>query len=78
MTLDKQQILTGQKIAAASRKDAHIDLALDPAKKSSGDNGFDRLRFEHCALPEIALSAIDLSVEFLGKPLSAPMMVQAF
>jgi hypothetical protein len=49
MTLDKQQILTGQKIAAASRKDAHIDLALDPATKSSGNNGFDRLRFDHCA-----------------------------
>ena len=77
MTLDKQKILTGQKIAAASRKDAHIDLALDPATKSSGDNGFDRLRFEHCALPEIALSAIDLSVEFLGKPLAAPMMIGA-
>jgi isopentenyl-diphosphate delta-isomerase len=77
MTLDKQQILTDQKIAAASRKDAHIDLALDPATKSSGNNGFDRLRFDHCALPEIALSAIDLSVEFLGKPLAAPMMIGA-
>ena len=77
MTSDKELILTGQKTAAASRKDAHIDLALDPATKSAGNNGFDRLRFEHCALPEIALSAIDLSVEFLGKPLAAPMMIGA-
>ena len=52
MTLEKEQILRGQKTAAASRKDAHIDLALDPATKSTGDNGFDRLRFEHCALPK--------------------------
>jgi len=77
MTSDKEQILTGQKTAAASRKDAHIDLALDPATKSASDNGFDRLRFDHCALPEITLSAIDLSVEFLSKPLAAPMMIGA-
>ena len=77
MTPEKEQILTGQKTAAASRKDAHIDLALDPATKSAGDNGFDRLRFEHCALPEMALSAIDLSVEFLAKPLAAQMMIGA-
>ena len=77
MTLEKEQILKGQKTAAASRKDAHIDLALDPATKSTCDNGFDRLRFEHCALPEIDLSAIDLSVKFLGKPLAAPMMIGA-
>jgi isopentenyl-diphosphate delta-isomerase len=77
MTPDKEQILTGQKTAAASRKDAHIDLALDQATKSAGNNGFDRLRFEHCALPEIALSEIDLSVEFLGRPLAAPMMIGA-
>ena len=77
MTSEKEQILTGHKIAAASRKDAHIDLALDPATKSAGNNGFDQLRFEHCALPEMALSATDLSVEFLGKPLAAPMMIGA-
>jgi len=45
MTSEKEQILTGQKTAAASRKDAHIDLALDPATKSVGDNGFDRATF---------------------------------
>ena len=77
MTSEKEQILRGQKTAAASRKDAHIDLALDPATKSTGDNGFDRLRFEHCALPEMALSATDLSVEFLANPLAARMMIGA-
>ena len=77
MTSEREQILTGQKTAAASRKDAHIDLALDPATKSIGNNGFDRVRFEHCALPEIELSAIDLSVKFLSKPLAAPMMIGA-
>ena len=77
MTSDKKQTLTGSKTTAASRKDEHIDLAIDPATKSAGDNGFDRLHFEHCALPEMALSAIDLSVEFLGKQLAAPMMIGA-
>ena len=77
MTSKKEQMLTSHKITAASRKDAHIDLALDPTTKSAGDNGFDQLRFEHCALPEMALSAIDLSVEFLDKKLAAPMMIGA-
>tara|TARA_B100001059_G_scaffold46746_1_gene39578 strand:- start:918 stop:2003 length:1086 start_codon:yes stop_codon:yes gene_type:complete len=77
MTSEKEQMLTSHKITAASRKDAHIDLALDPATKSAGDNGFDQLCFEHCALPEMALSAIDLSVEFLDKKLAAPMMIGA-
>ena len=77
MTSGTGRTMTGNKITAASRKDAHIDLALDPATKSDGNNGFDRLSFEHCALPEMALSTIDLSVEFLGKRLEAPMMIGA-
>ena len=38
---------------AAARKDAHLDLALDPRTRSQGENGFDRISFTHCALPEM-------------------------
>ena len=62
---------------AAARKDSHLDLALDPGTRSGGGNGFDRISFTHCALPEVSLSAIDLSTEFLGYQLKVPMMIGA-
>ena len=62
---------------AAARKDSHLDLALDPGTRSGGKNGFERISFTHCALPEVSLSAIDLSTEFLGYGLAAPMMIGA-
>ena len=62
---------------AAARKDAHLDLALDPGTRSQGENGFDRISFTHCALPEMRLDAVDLTTEFLGYPLSAPLMIGA-
>ena len=62
---------------AAARKDAHLDLALDHGTRSGGENGFDRISLTHCALPEVSLSAIDLSTEFLGYQLKAPLMIGA-
>ena len=66
--------MTNKSIRASSRKDAHIDLALDPETNSEGKNSFDRMRFTHCALPELDIAAIDLTSSFLGRRLSAPMM----
>lgn len=62
---------------AALRKDAHIDLALSPDTVSAVDNGFDRLTFSHCALPEMDLDAVDSSTQFLGRRLSAPILIGA-
>lgn len=64
-------------IKAASRKDAHVDLALDPATSSGNINSFDRMHFAHCALPELNLPSIDLSTTFLGQKLDAPIMIGA-
>ena len=58
--------MTTNPIRASSRKDAHIDLALDPETNSEGTNAFDRLRFTHCALPELDITAIDLTTSFCG------------
>ena len=77
MTSDKPQKRDSGKIPAASRKDAHLDLALDPLTNSGSVNSFDRLNFDHCALPEMAFSAIDLGTDFLGKRLAAPIMIGA-
>ena len=56
------------------RKAEHIRLALD-AGNQAGGSFFDEYAFEHNALPEIALDEIDLSVEFLGKRIEAPLLV---
>ena len=69
--------MTANAIKASSRKDAHIDLALDPETNSEGTNSFDRMRFTHCALPELNIAAIDLTTSFCGRRLSAPMMIGA-
>ena len=69
--------MTSNSIRASSRKDAHIDLALDPKTNSEGANSFDRMRFVHCALPELNIADIDLVTSFCGRRLSAPMMIGA-
>ena len=56
------------------RKADHIRLALDP-RMQHPRSLFDDYYFEHCALPELDYDAIDLSVEFLGRRLSAPLLI---
>lgn len=56
------------------RKLEHIELSLD-RRIQLGARFFDRFAFEHDALPDVDLEAIDLSVDFLGKRLRAPLLV---
>lgn len=59
-----------------ARKDQHLDLAL--AQQTRRDpSPFDRIRLEPCALPEIALGEVDLSVRFLGRGLRAPLIISS-
>ena len=61
-----------------TRKNDHLDIVLDPARAMPGvAAGFDAWRFEHCALPELNLDAVDLSTTFLGKPLRAPWLISS-
>lgn len=39
--------------------------------------GFEQIRFEHCALPELAIDSIDLSTQLFGKPLRAPLLISS-
>ena len=56
------------------RKLEHIELSLD--RRIQLEAGFfDRWRLVHEALPEIDLAAVDCTTTFLGKPLSAPILV---
>ncbi|WP_244631211.1 type 2 isopentenyl-diphosphate Delta-isomerase [Aureimonas sp. ME7] len=61
-----------------ARKSDHLDIALQPSLPGSrADTGFDRVRFEHVALPELDLDAIDLSTRFLGRAMRAPILISS-
>ncbi|HSS78194.1 MAG TPA: type 2 isopentenyl-diphosphate Delta-isomerase [Thermoanaerobaculia bacterium] len=58
------------------RKLEHIRLALE-GRMQLGRNYFDDYRFEHAALPEIDLDAVDTGVSFLGRRLAAPLLISS-
>lgn len=60
------------------RKGDHLDFVLAPRLSSRrASTGFDQLRFEHAALPELDMDEIDLSVSFLGRSLRAPILISS-
>jgi len=62
----------------SQRKQGHIEAVLSGTVNARRvDAGFDGLRFEHCALPEVDLHDIDLSVSFLGKTLRRPFLISS-
>lgn len=59
-----------------SRKQQHVALTLHKnVGFKSKSTGLERLEFVHNALPELNLAEVDTSVTFLGRTLSAPVMV---
>lgn len=59
------------------RKIEHIQaIEKDPETDRSG-RYFDRIHLSHRALPELALTEVDTSVEILGKQLSFPMLISS-
>lgn len=62
----------------AERKKQHLDIVLGSGSVSGRiETGFEAIRFEHVALPEIDMAAIDLSTEFLGRRITAPFLVSS-
>ena len=62
----------------SQRKEGHIDAVLSGMANARGvDAGFDRVHFEHCALPELDLAEIDLATDFLGKHLRRPFLISS-
>ncbi len=60
------------------RKDEHLSVVLEHRhRESTVTTGFDDIEFVHCALPELNLDTIDLSTSFLGKQISAPLLVSS-
>jgi isopentenyl-diphosphate delta-isomerase len=66
--------MTPAELAERDRKAEHIALALEERMQLRA-NFFAQYFFEHQALPEIDFDEIDLSVEFLGRRLAAPLLI---
>lgn len=58
-----------------SRKKEHVENYLKTTFE--GDNLFDDVYLEHNALPELNLSEIDTKLEFLGKVIDYPIIINA-
>lgn len=60
------------------RKKEHLEICLNTETVSSpSSTGFERYRFIHNALPELDIDELDLSTEFLGKRLKAPLLISS-
>ena len=64
--------------AIKTRKSDHLRICLDDKVQcKTVTTGFEHYRFNHCCLPELALSDVQLSTSFLGKPLEAPFLISS-
>lgn len=62
----------------AQRKRKHLEVCLTEAVGyQSLTNGFERWQLQYRALPQLALSQVDLTTRFLGHTLRAPFLIGA-
>ena len=62
----------------SSRKKEHVDLCVGSDVSFRGKStGLEEYELEHNALPELDLSEIDASVEFLGRHCSMPLLISS-
>ena len=60
-------------VTTSARKDDHIRINLERDVQSDMvSTGLEQLYFEHQALPEIDVAAIDTTLTVFGRELSAP------
>ena len=64
--------------ATGKRKADHIRICLEKkAQSRKATSGFEDIQLVHRALPEVNKEKINLSTSFLGKKISAPLIVGA-
>lgn len=60
------------------RKEQHVDIVMHrDVQARNVTTGFEDIRFAHVALPELSLSDVDLSTAFLGRTVTAPLLVSS-
>ncbi len=58
------------------RKDAHLDLcATEEVAPAQNATLFEGVKLVHCAMPELAVSQVQLETKWFGKPLAAPILI---
>ncbi len=62
-------------IPAAARKNDHLDLAKKAVPPKDTPHPLDAITLPYCAMPEANLSNIDISMLWLGKRLTSPLMI---
>lgn len=62
---------------AHKRKDAHLDLAKAPLSRAQIAHPLDDVRLVHHALPDRALSQIDMTTSFCSHRLASPLFIGA-
>jgi isopentenyl-diphosphate Delta-isomerase len=61
-----------------ARKSEHLDIVLNcDVQAQAATTGFDGVRFEHVAAPELDLDQIDIATTFLGVRLAAPFLISS-
>lgn len=61
-----------------NRKADHLRICLEESVQfQQTTNGLERYRFTHCCLPELDWDEIDISTNFLGKQLGAPLLISS-
>ncbi|MCX8063414.1 MAG: type 2 isopentenyl-diphosphate Delta-isomerase [Anaerolineales bacterium] len=61
----------------SQRKSDHIRINLREDVQSAITTGLEKYRFEHQALPECNLEDVNISTNFLNKPLAAPILISS-
>lgn len=64
-------------MSVEKRKQEHIEICLNKDVSFGKSNGFEKYDFVHNALCDFNFSDIDLSCEFLGKKLKAPIIISS-
>ena len=61
-----------------ARKNDHLDIILNAHQaRAIASTGFADYTFEHCALPELDLDAIDIGATLFGRTLQAPLLISS-
>ena len=69
--------MQGDAVGTPKRKKDHIELSLKKESQYSFSAGFERVSLIHNSLPECSLDDVDVSVKFLGREVSMPLVITA-
>lgn len=66
-----------QAAVTQTRKADHLRVCLEADVQFQSTTGLERYRFRHCCLPELDAQDLNLTTLFLGKSLSAPLLISS-